>query len=162
MSDSALLLVGWLLELIRSKSWQHLRSYHGGYWLARGHTHGGFIVLPHWKLVGSSEINELANKVASTMTWYPTQSHYPDTELTSPYHISLILVMPSTRLGTNKQILSVFKSVIWLDQGIELATFRMGSLLSIDEATASSQQLLQLYKEAHSEFIVEQMWITYK
>ena len=40
-------------------------------------THGNFIVLPHWN------------------TCYPTQSYYPDTELTSACPI---LIMPSARL----------------------------------------------------------------
>ena len=33
------------------------------------------------------------------MTQYPTQSHYPDTEVTNPFPI---LLMPSARLGSDK------------------------------------------------------------
>ena len=41
----------------------------------------------------------LWNQAASTMTWYPTQSHYPDNEPTSPRHSLIIL---STWLGREK------------------------------------------------------------
>ena len=40
--------------------------YQDGYWLVTVRTHGDFIVLPHWETA------------ISTMTWYPTQSHYTD------------------------------------------------------------------------------------
>ena len=49
-----------------------------------------------WRL---SSIAPLGNQAAGTMTQYPTQSHYPNTELPSP---CLILLMPSTRLGSDK------------------------------------------------------------
>ena len=42
----------------------------------------------------------------STHTWYPTQSYYPDTEVTSS---CLILLLLSARLGSDKPF-------IWLDQ----------------------------------------------
>ena len=41
----------------------------------------------------------LGNPSADTMTWYPTQSLYPDTELTSPCPI---LIVSYTRLGSDK------------------------------------------------------------
>ena len=41
----------------------------------------------------------LGHQAASTMTCYPTQSHYPNTELTSPCPI---IIMLSARLGSNK------------------------------------------------------------
>ena len=50
-------------------TWRHLTSYQDGYQLGTVHTHGNFIVLLHWE-----------TKPSSTMTWYPTQSHYPDTQ----------------------------------------------------------------------------------
>ena len=40
----------------------------------------------------------LGNQAAGTMTHYPTQSHYPDTKLTSPY---TILLMSINRLASN-------------------------------------------------------------
>ena len=40
----------------------------------------------------------LENQAISPMTWYPNQSHYPDTEPTTPFPI---LIMPSTWLGSN-------------------------------------------------------------
>ena len=42
---------------------------------------------------------------------YPTQSHYPDTELTS---YCLILIMPKARIGSNEYKLC--KSLVWVDQ----------------------------------------------
>ena len=41
----------------------------------------------------------LSHQAANTMTWYLTQWHYTDTELTSP---CLILLMQSTKLGSEK------------------------------------------------------------
>ena len=41
----------------------------------------------------------MGNQDASTMTWYPTQSHYLDTEPTSPY---TILLIPNAWLGSDK------------------------------------------------------------
>ena len=50
----------------------------------------------------------LGNQAASTMTRYPTQTYSPDTEPTSPL---LILIIPDTWLGSNKdQFLS-----LWFD-----------------------------------------------
>ena len=40
----------------------------------------------------------VGNQATATMTWYPTQSHYPDTEVTSSCPI---LLMPNTRLGSD-------------------------------------------------------------
>ena len=56
------------------------------YRLVTVHTHGDFIVLP---------------QVVGTMTCYPTQSHYPDTEPTCAFPIP-ILIMLSTWLGSDK------------------------------------------------------------
>ena len=67
---------------------QNLRSYQDGYRLMTMRTHGDFI--------SAAPLGDQAN---STMTWYPTQSHYFDTEPTSP---CLILIMPSTWLGSNE------------------------------------------------------------
>ena len=53
----------------------------------------------------------LENQATSTMTWYPTQSHYSDTERTSPCPL---LIMLSVWLGSDKyQYLSH-----WLDQDL--------------------------------------------
>ena len=41
---------------------------------------------------------QLGDQAVGTMTQYPTQSHYPDTELSSSCPI---LVMPNARLGSN-------------------------------------------------------------
>ena len=41
----------------------------------------------------------MRHQAAGTMTCYPTQAHYPDTEPTSPCPI---IIMPSARLGSDK------------------------------------------------------------
>ena len=54
----------------------------------------------------------LRDQAISTMTWHPTQSHYPDTEPSSPCHI---LIMRSAWLGSDK--FKFVKSLVWLDCG---------------------------------------------
>ena len=80
------MLVGWLLEVYVLGI--YLRSYQDGYRLGTGFTYGDFIVLP-----------PLGDQATSTMTWYSTQLHFPDTRPTGPYPI---LIMPSTWLGSDK------------------------------------------------------------
>ena len=63
----------------------------------------------------------LEDQTASTMTWFPRQSHYPDTALTSPYPTLVVL---SHRLGLTRP-------------GFKLPTFHTGSLHSIDSSTVS-------------------------
>ena len=46
----------------------------------------------------------LGHEAAGTMTCYPTQSHFPDTESTSPCPI---LIIPSARLGATSRNLNV-------------------------------------------------------
>ena len=64
------------------------------------------------------------------MTWYPTRSHYPDTEPTSPCPI---LIMPSTWLGSDKY--QFYKSLIWLDHGFNPTIFQTRGPCSTDSAT---------------------------
>ena len=52
-------------------------------------SHGDFIVLPH----------SLGHQATSTMTCYPSQSNYPDTD---PISVCPILTEPSARLGSDK------------------------------------------------------------
>ena len=49
-----------------------------------------------WRLYSTVPLGDLD---VSTMTWYSTQSHNPDTEPTSPCPI---LIVPSARLGSDK------------------------------------------------------------
>ena len=65
----------------------HLSSYKDWYRLVTVCTHGDFSVAP------------LGNQAASTMIWYPTQSHYPDTE---PTNLCLTLIMRGTWQGSDK------------------------------------------------------------
>ena len=53
----------------------------------------------------------LGNQVTGSMTPYPTQPHYPDTEPTSP---SPNLLMLSARLGSEKY--QFYNSLVWLDR----------------------------------------------
>ena len=73
----------------------------------------------------------LGSQAISTMTWYPTQSHYPDTEPNSPCSI---LIMPNTWLGSDKYEFD--KSLIWFETMI----FRMRDQSSTDSATAPGQR----------------------
>ena len=108
-------------------SWQHLRPYQKENWLAIVHTQYDFIVLP-------------------PLAWESTLlAHWPNFPLS---HIILILskptpciiqVMPSARLGSDKYKFG--KPLVWLDPGIKLPTFHMGSLRATDSATASSTGL---------------------
>ena len=65
----------------RFTSWQHLRSYEDRY------------------------------QLGDQATWYPTQSHYDDTEPTSP---SPILIMKNACLKSDT--CPFFKSLVWLDR----------------------------------------------
>ena len=53
--------------------------YQGGHPLVTLHSHCDFIVLPQWE-----------SQVVGTMAEFPTQSLYPDTELTSPFPVVVI------------------------------------------------------------------------
>ena len=65
-----------------------------------------FKVISGWVLICDSahswwlySASPLGKQAISTMTWFPTQSHYLDAEPTSPCPI---LIMQITRLGSNK------------------------------------------------------------
>ena len=82
-----------------------IRSYQGRYRLITEHTHSNFIVLPCWLF----RLSVLWSNIL------PTQSHYPDTELTSPCPIPL---MPSASLGNNK--VQLFFSINnWFDSTVK-------------------------------------------
>ena len=70
------------------------------YWLVPVHTHGDF-----------DSNAPLGPQATSIITWYPTQSHYPNTVLTSPCPM---LSMPSTSLGGDKY--QFYKSLDWIDR----------------------------------------------
>ena len=69
-----------------------------------------------WRLYSAAP---LVNQAVSTMTCYPTQSHYPVTEPTNPCPI---LIMPSTWLGRDKYKFD--KSLIRLDHGFMISRAR--------------------------------------
>ena len=64
----------------------NIESHQDGYRLVSVRTHGAYSAAP------------LGDQVTSTMTWYPTQSHYPDTDLTS---LCPNLIMPNAWLGND-------------------------------------------------------------
>ena len=83
-----------------------------GAWPMRSHVYLLFYILTTFKVIsggvptcdsaltlGLNSASHLGNHATSTMTRYPTQSHFPDTEETSPCPI---LIMPRTRLGSDK------------------------------------------------------------
>ena len=53
----------------------------------------------------------LGNQVTSTMTWYPPQSHYPDTV----WHQSMPYPNNSECLARKRQV-SIVKSLVWFNQ----------------------------------------------
>ena len=61
--------------------------------------------------MGDYCVAPLRDMAASMMTRYPTQSHYPDTELTSP---RLILLMSSAWLESGKY--QFYKPLVWFSQ----------------------------------------------
>ena len=73
----------------------------------------------------------LGNRAMSTMAWYLTQSHYHDTEETSPCPV---LIMPSTWLVGDKY--QFYASLVWLDRVFEPTNSRMLDPCSSDSATA--------------------------
>ena len=84
-----------------------------------------------WRLCSAPP---LGNEAISTMTRYPTQSHYPDTELTNPWPILILL---STWLGNDKYQFN--KSLVWHDPGIEPTISRTLSQYSTNSITAPGQ-----------------------
>ena len=62
-----------------------------------------------WQLYTGAPLRKQASH---TMTWYPTQSYCPDTELTSSCPI---LLMPSARLGNDKYRVYNYRSLVWLN-----------------------------------------------
>ena len=69
----------------RFRSWQYMKSHQDWSRLVTVFTHGDFIV-------------RLYSETASTIIWYLTQSHYPDTEHINPCPI---LLMPNNRLTSD-------------------------------------------------------------
>ena len=61
---------------------------------------------PSWQLYHAAP---LGNQGIHTITWYPTQSPYPDTDPTSPFPI---LITPNAWLGSDKY--QFYKSLVWL------------------------------------------------
>ena len=95
----------------------------------------------------------LRTQAVSTMIWYPIESHYFDTEPTSPCPI---LITPSTWLRNNKH--KCYKLSVWLDHGFEPMISRMRDLCSTISALVSMmacrQWTMQLYAECTSNAII--------
>ena len=83
-------------------SWQHLRSYQD-LWQCT--------VIAMLYIIRAASQEDQAYKTHHDLMTYPTESHYHDTELTSPGHILLML---SARLGSDKY--QFCKSLVRLDQ----------------------------------------------
>ena len=80
-----------------------------------------------WRLYSAVS---LGHQVASTMTCYPTKSHYPDTEPTSPCPI---LMLPSIWLGSDK-----YQAI-----GVKSTISRMRAQCSIDSITMPGIELVE-------------------
>ena len=100
-------------------SYQQLRSYQD--WCR-------FVIAYSWLPYSAAP---LGDQVVSTMTWYPTKSHYSDTEPTNPYPN---LIMSSTWLGSDKWQFDRF--LVWVDHGFEPKISRTRDPSSSDSATA--------------------------
>ena len=115
------------------QKWNHRGQAGFGGWLLEFYVLATFNIsgwVPTYDSMHSSWLYSAAplrDQATITMTWYPTESHYPDTEPTSPCPI---LKLPSTRLGSyNYQL---YKSLLWLDDGFEPTIYRA---ISIDSPT---------------------------
>ena len=84
-------------------------------WLLTVCTHGDFIMAA-----------PLGNQAASTMIWYLTWSHYPDTEPTRPCPI---LLMPNPRLGNDEY--QLYKSFVWLGWELNAVYLSSGELNAV-------------------------------
>ena len=73
-----------------------------------------------WGLYSAASLGNQA-----TSTCYPTQSHFPDTEPTSPCPT---LIMPTARLGSDTY--KFVKSLVWLDQALDSNPRSSDSLIS--------------------------------
>ena len=79
-------------------SWQHLRSYQDGYWVVTVHTHGNFILLPHWdSKLPASWPDFTVSHIILTLS---LTSHWP------------FQIMASTKLGKVK--CKLCKVLVWL------------------------------------------------
>ena len=82
-------------------------------------TSGAIIVAVLWPVPFPKCASSNYKADTSTMTWYSTQSHIHDTELTSSFSI---LLMPTTRLESDKYVITynnqwlIFMSLVWLDR----------------------------------------------
>ena len=92
-----------------STSWQFL-SYQDGYKFVTLHIHGGHSAI------------RLGDQAASNIIWYPTGSHYPDTE---PPSLSPILIMSSIRIGSDRY---QFKSYRFGSTSAQTCGFESGDL----------------------------------
>ena len=105
-------------------SQQHLPSYQDRYPHVTVHTYGDFIMLSHWKI-----------RPSLPWDWYPTQSHYPDTEPARPCPI---IIMLSTWLGSDKY--KFYKPLVWLDHGFQHMISCTRNQCSTNSAIAPSQE----------------------
>ena len=60
------------------------------------------------------------DQVTSTMHWYSTQPHYPDTELTNSCSILRML-----NIWQGRKQVWMFKSLVWLDQASKLLCLKL-------------------------------------
>ena len=97
-----------------------------------------------------SSAGALGDQATSTMTWYSTQSHDPDTELTSPY---TILIMSSAKLESDKY--QFYKSLVWLDResNFRCPNGRAALYCSATAPDCKQQDKQWLYSNMNHQFI---------
>ena len=77
-----------------------------------GHIRMGIDLTQCTRMVTFIGLPHLGDQATHTMTWYPTESLYHNTETISP---CLILIIPNASLGSGKH--QFFKSLVWCVQG---------------------------------------------
>ena len=101
------------------------------------HTHGNFIVVPF----------------SDDMAQYPTQSHYSDSELTSPYYLLLML---SSRVGSDKYQFST-REISMADNGS--SPFHSLPYRNNAKRQAKSRHMRQIYVFKSSVWLNMGVWI---
>ena len=88
-------------------------------------------------------VSPQGNQISSTMTAYPTESHYLDTDQPSP---CLILLTQTMSLGDDKY--DSWKSLIWSVRGSNLRLFPKEGILPIGSSALGHRLWFSIHPEA--------------
>ena len=100
------------------------------FFLISGHIRTGTDLWQCTLMVTLNSAAPLWDQTENTITWYPTQSNYPETHPNSPCPI---LVVPSTWLGSDTYQFD--KTLVWLDLEFEPTISHTRDPCSTDSAT---------------------------